>query len=68
MALDLEQAFSMFDYVCRKNNLDTEITKLYHWNRWLSRWEQYDLSEFSLAYAEKDYSFGFSIDDQALLV
>mgnify|MGYP001587619135 FL=1 len=67
MALDLEQAFSMFDYVCRKNKLDAEITKLYQWNRWLSRWEQFDITDFSTVYAGGNYSFGFSIDDQALV-
>ena len=67
MALDLEQAFSMFDYVCRKNAVDATITDLYHWNRWLSRWERYVITEFPSVYAEKNYSFGFLSEDQSLV-
>jgi len=67
MALDLEQAFSMFDYVCRKNAVVATITELYHWNRWLSRWEKYEITDFPSVYAEKNYSFCFLNEDQGLI-
>ena len=42
MAHDLNEAIDMFDYVCNKRHLDTEVTEIYKWNRWLSKWEKCD--------------------------
>jgi hypothetical protein len=67
MALDLEQAFSMFDYVCKKNAVEATITELYHWNRWLSRWEKYEISEFHSLYAAQNYTFNFLTEECSLL-
>ena len=47
MAHDLNEAISMFDYVCNKRHLDTEVTEIYKWNRWLSKWEKYDPEEYT---------------------
>ena len=68
MALDLDQALSMLDYVCRKNSLDAAITEIYQWNRWLSRWEKFDITDFHSVYAENDYAFAFLAEEQDLVV
>jgi hypothetical protein len=67
MALDLEQAFSMFDYVCKKNAVEATITELYHWNRWLSRWEKYEISEFHSVSEAQNYTFNFLTEECSLL-
>ena len=60
MARDLEEAISMFDYACNKRHLHTEVTEVYKWNRWLSKWEKYDLSEYCAG--KSDLSLCFKIE------
>ncbi len=46
MAHDIDEAIGMFDYACVKRHLDTEVTQISKWNRWSSKWEKFDLSEY----------------------
>ena len=59
MAHDLDEAISMFDYVCDKRHLDTEVTEIFKWNRWLSKWEKYDHEDYSSLKNDLDLHFKF---------
>ena len=43
MAHDLDEAVNMFEYVCHKRKLETEVAEIMRWNKWSSKWESYDL-------------------------
>ena len=59
LAHNMDEAMAMFDYACNKRHLDTKITEVYKWNRWLSKWEKCDLDEY---YSNKaDLSLGYKI-------
>jgi hypothetical protein len=45
MAHDLDEAVNMFEYVCHKRKLETEVAEIMRWNKWSSKWESYDLVE-----------------------
>ena len=59
MAHDLDEAIGMFDYVCNKRHLDTEVTEIYKWNRWLSKWEKYDPEDYTSIKEGLDLHFKF---------
>ena len=59
MAHDLEEAIGMFDYACDKRHLDTEVTEVCKWNRWISKWEKFDLHEYCDGSKDLDLHFKF---------
>lgn len=59
MAHDLDEAIGMFDYVCDKRHLDTEVTEIFKWNRWLSKWEKYDPEDYSSLKNDLELHFKF---------
>lgn len=61
MAHNLDEAIDMFDYVCDKRHLDTEVTEIFKWNRWLSKWEKYDPEEYSSLKDGLDLHFKFEL-------
>tara|TARA_B100001093_G_scaffold432760_1_gene429420 strand:- start:526 stop:885 length:360 start_codon:yes stop_codon:yes gene_type:complete len=61
MAHDLDEAIGMFDYICNKRHLDTQVTEIYKWNRWLSKWEKYDPEDYSSHKEDLDLHFKFEV-------
>ncbi len=41
-AMNVKSAIEMFEFACRKDELDVEIVQIEKWNRWADRWENAD--------------------------
>lgn len=37
---DVQSAINMFEFACRKDDLEVEIASVDKWNRWSDRWER----------------------------
>ena len=59
MAHDLDEAVEMFDYACDKRHLDTEVTEVFKWNRWLSKWEKFDIEDYISSHNDLNLHFKF---------
>ena len=40
--MNVKSAIEMFEFACRKDELDVEIVQIEKWNRWVDRWENAD--------------------------
>ena len=38
-AVSNKSAIEMFEFACRKDELDVEVVQVEKWNRWADRWE-----------------------------
>jgi exo-beta-1,3-glucanase (GH17 family) len=38
-AVSYQSAIEMFEFACRKEELDVEVVQVEKWNRWADRWE-----------------------------
>lgn len=43
-AINAQSAIEMFEFACRKEELDVKIALIEKWNRWANRWENAELA------------------------